>query len=190
MSNLPILWIDKFHKTNFFSRRKLKKIIDSNHNDKTIFASSMKTFMIEDEEHKITNFLYDKFLKVCSSAFGTLETDEHDCRFVSTFKGEYKNMKVQKDSWWHVKDGITIDSIYFLSTPKNGIAFFHNGVQYIENPKSGDLLIFPPNLIRAYTPSINKKCRYSINMGIKLNTSIEYTFNKLSRLQKVNTKFD
>ena len=178
MNQLPILWIDNFHKTNFFTRRRLRKIIDDYHTNNSFFNSPI------DKNSEHINYLYQKFLKVSSDVFGNLHTDTRHYRYVSCFKGEYENMKVRKNSWWHIKKDITIDSIYFLDTPENGISFLHKGIVYDESPKRGDLLIFPPNLIRAYTPSTTKKCRYSINMGIKIMGTVEDTFQKLFRLQQ------
>ena len=174
--------IKNFCKLGFWEKNKIKNIVDKNYQShfQTAKNSGGFNFPIEDDENLFFEQLYQKFLLCSKDIFGNFKLSNRNSKKCFCYRGNKDDMGIRYDYWWHNHvHSSTINSVYYLQVHNDGISFKKDNLQYDYLPEDGELLIFPSTLIHAPQPNRSKKYRYSINMEIITEESVDCLFSRI-----------
>lgn len=135
------------------------------------------SFVIEDNINPFFNKLYKKYLSTCKKTFKNFtfkSRSEYFCYLSSA--GNYNCFYHD-----HKKTGTITGVYYFQLNEKDSISFLtDDNEEFKYYPNEGELLFFPSSRMHKPNPPLYaQRTRYSINIDIFTEESVEELFNQL-----------
>lgn len=170
-----IISIKNFYHANFYQRIKINSIIENSYKNyiRTDDTSVNFNFLIDDDPFFLR--LYNKFLNTSKIIFGDFDLSISNKNKCWCYKGCKSNYRFLYHN--HSKTS-TINSVYYYQIRKgDSISFLQNNQELTYFPSKEELLVFPNYLLHTPNKPVSNRYRYSINMEITTNQSVNKIFS-------------
>lgn len=175
-NEFKIISIKNFYHVGFFHRKKINYIIEKNYKKYDSLINGYN-FPIYDFKDAFFLNLYDKFLVISKEIFGRFDISlmsKSTCWCYKSFGNDYYPIYHN-----HYKTS-TINSVYYYQISKgDSISFLQNNEEFTYFPSKEELLIFPSHLLHRPNKPVKNNYRYSINMEIITDQSVNKIFSMI-----------
>ena len=179
VKNLPewnLISVEDFCQVSSQERILINNSIEKNYLQNPFDDSTNNQFPLYDDPTSFFSHLYEKYKELCYELFGNFHITPQNKTTCWCYRS---NINDFRSGWHNHLLTSTINGVYYYQVDGDGIEFKDHSRKQKYIPEQGELIIFPNYLIHRPCVATSNRKRYSINMEIITQQSVQELFGRL-----------